>query len=43
SLGKHFESISRGVIDSRDLIYYLSIIGFFVYLNIRKLQTGKWK
>jgi len=43
SLGAHFESIGRGVIDSRDLIYYLSIIGFFLYLNIRKLQTGKWK
>jgi len=29
SLGSHFSSIERGVIDSRDIIYYLSIIGFF--------------
>lgn len=43
SLGAHFESISRGVIDSRDLIYYFSVIGFFLYLNVRKLETGKWK
>ena len=26
SLSQHFESISRGVIDSRDLIYFFSII-----------------
>jgi ABC-2 type transport system permease protein len=43
SLGTHFESIARGVIDSRDLVYYFSVIGFFLYLNIRKLETGKWK
>lgn len=42
-LGGHFVSISRGVIDSRDLIYYFSLIGFFLYLNVRKLETGKWK
>ena len=43
SLGAHFESIGRGVVDSRDLIYYFSIIGFFLFLNVRKLETGKWK
>ena len=43
SLGAHFDSIGRGVIDSRDLIYYFSVIGFFLYLNVRKLETGKWK
>jgi ABC-2 type transport system permease protein len=43
SLWKHFDSIGRGVIDSRDLIYYFSVTGFFLYLNVRKLETGKWK
>lgn len=43
SLVKHFDSIGRGVIDSRDLIYYFSVIGFFLFLNVRKLETGKWK
>lgn len=43
SLESHFGSISRGVIDSRDLIYYFTVIGFFLYLNVRKLETGKWK
>ena len=43
SLSAHFDSISRGVVDSRDLVYYFSMIGFFLFLNVRKLETGKWK
>ena len=43
SLAAHFDSIARGVIDSRDLVYYFSMIGFFLYLNVVKLETGKWK
>jgi ABC-2 type transport system permease protein len=42
-LGSHFESISRGVIDSRDIIYYLSVIGFFLFLNICSLGSRKWE
>jgi ABC-2 type transport system permease protein len=42
-LGTHFESISRGVIDSRDLIYYFSAIGFFLFLNILTIESRKWK
>lgn len=38
-LGSHFESIARGVIDSRDVIYYLSTIGFFLFLNLKVLET----
>ncbi len=37
-LGSHFESIGRGVIDSRDLIYYFSMIGFFLFMNWKTLQ-----
>lgn len=43
SLGAHFQSISRGVIDSRDLIYYFSVIGFFLFLNTLALESRKWK
>jgi len=42
-LGNHFASINRGVLDSRDIIYYLSIIGFFLYLNTRQIESRKWK
>jgi ABC-2 type transport system permease protein len=42
-LGNHFESIGRGVIDSRDILYYFSIIGFFLFLNIRSIESRKWE
>jgi ABC-2 type transport system permease protein len=40
-LGTHFQSIARGVIDSRDIIYYLSVIGFFLFLNVRTLEARR--
>ncbi len=40
-LGVHFDSISRGVIDSRDIIYYLTVIGFFLYLNVKSIQARR--
>ncbi|MBD3422084.1 MAG: ABC transporter permease subunit [Chitinivibrionales bacterium] len=43
SLGNHYESIMRGVLDSRDIIYYLSVIGFFLFLNVRSLESRKWE
>ncbi len=42
-LGAHYDSIGRGVIDSRDVIYYLSVIGFFLFLNVRSVESRKWK
>lgn len=40
-LGSHFDNIGRGVIDSRDVIYYLSVIGLFIYLNVRFLEKKR--
>lgn len=40
-LGNHFDSIGRGVLDLRDVIYYLSVIVFFVYLNVRVIEARK--
>ena len=34
----HYRSISRGVIDSRDLIYFISIIFFFLSITKRNLD-----
>ena len=42
-LGYHFASISRGVLDSRDIIYYISLIFIFIYLNTRQIESRKWK
>jgi ABC-2 type transport system permease protein len=40
--GSRFESIERGVIDLRDLIYYLSLTGFFLALNVVSLDAKRW-
>ena len=42
-LGYHFKSIGRGIIDTRDIIYYLAVIGFFLFLNIRSIESRKWR
>ncbi len=39
----HFSNISRGVIDSRDVVYYLSVIFFFLFLAVRALESRKWR
>ena len=42
-LGSHYSSILRGVLDSRDIIYYLSVIGFFLYLSTLAIESRKWR
>ena len=42
-LGAHFDSIGRGVLDSRDILYYLSLAGFFLFLNVCTVESRKWK
>jgi len=34
AIDTHFESISRGVVDTRDIIYAVSIAGAFLFLNV---------
>lgn len=41
-INEHYKSISRGVLDSRDLIYFLSVIFLFVTLTRFVLQKRKW-
>ncbi len=41
--GTHFDSIGRGVIDSRDIVYYLSVIFLFLFLNYRSVTSRRWK
>ncbi|MEJ2670219.1 MAG: Gldg family protein, partial [Gammaproteobacteria bacterium] len=40
--GSRFESITRGVIDVRDIYYYLSISGIFLALNVYALEKQRW-
>jgi ABC-2 type transport system permease protein len=43
SIGYHFANISRGVIDSRNIIYFLSLIILFLRLSVICMESRKWK
>jgi ABC-2 type transport system permease protein len=38
----HYRSMSRGAIDSRDVIYFMSVITFFVMATKVSLESRKW-
>tara|TARA_B110000503_G_scaffold4350_2_gene5798 strand:+ start:33494 stop:36316 length:2823 start_codon:yes stop_codon:yes gene_type:complete len=40
--GARFESINRGIIDLRDLLYYISLTVAFLALNVFVLEKGRW-
>ena len=40
--GSRFESIQRGVIDLRDLIYYLALSAIFLTLNAISIDSIRW-
>jgi ABC-2 type transport system permease protein len=37
-LGAHYWSIGRGVIDSRDVLYFAIVVLFFLHLTVRRLE-----
>lgn len=41
-INEHYLSISRGVIDSRDIIYFVSMVILFLLFTKVKLQSRKW-
>ena len=40
--GSRFESITRGVLDVRDLYYYVSLSAVFLALNVYSLEVQRW-
>jgi ABC-2 type transport system permease protein len=38
----HYASISRGVIDSRDVIYFVTLSGLFIFMTLTSLDRRKW-
>ena len=39
----HLSNISRGVIDTRNIIYFGSVIGFFLFLTTRLVESRRWR
>ncbi|MBN2348210.1 MAG: gliding motility-associated ABC transporter permease subunit GldF [Bacteroidales bacterium] len=41
-INEHYKSISRGVIDSRDIVYYLAVVSLFILATKTKLSSRQW-
>lgn len=43
SMFDHFETFARGVVDAGDLVYFLGVSVFFVFLTLRVLESRHWR
>jgi len=42
SISSHFPAFTIGIIDTRAIIYYLSVTALFLFLTIRSIETSRW-
>ena len=40
---EHMDGFAKGVIDTKDLVYYLSVIAFALFLTLRSLESQRWR
>jgi ABC-2 type transport system permease protein len=43
SITEHFDDFSKGVIDTKHVIYYLSLIPFWLFLTAKSVDTERWR
>jgi ABC-2 type transport system permease protein len=43
SMATHFQDFQKGVVDSRDVVYFVSFAAFFVFLTIRSVESLRWR
>ena len=43
SITEHFDDFSKGIIDSKHVIYYLSLITFGLFLTSKSVDTERWR
>ena len=43
NLPNHMDELSKGIVDTRRLVYYLSTTVFFLFLTSRALEAKKWR
>lgn len=43
SLFEHYDTFRRGILDSKDVIYYISTTILFLFLTVRVLESRRWK
>ena len=43
SLKSHFDDFERGVVDTKHIVYFLSVTAFFLFLSVRALESRRWR
>ncbi len=43
SLSHHFRDFTRGIVDTRSVVYYLSVTALFLYLATGSIQAARWR
>jgi ABC-2 type transport system permease protein len=43
SIGDHLDGFTRGLIDTKDLVYYVSGVALALFLTLRSLDSKRWK
>jgi len=43
SLSHHFPDFVRGIVDTKAIVYYLSVTALFLYMAIRSTETDRWR
>ncbi|MBP7478157.1 MAG: ABC transporter permease subunit, partial [Chitinophagales bacterium] len=41
-IASHYDSISRGIVDTRDVLYFLSLNAIFILFSATALESRKW-
>ncbi|MBI4413380.1 MAG: ABC transporter permease subunit [candidate division NC10 bacterium] len=39
----HFEAFARGVVDTKDLIYYFNVTALFLFLTLKAVEARRWR
>ncbi len=43
SISEHLENFGKGVVDTKDVVYYLSVIVLSLFLTMRSLESKRWR
>jgi ABC-2 type transport system permease protein len=43
SITDHFDDFTRGILDTKHLVYYFSVMSFGLFLTARSVDTERWK
>jgi ABC-2 type transport system permease protein len=43
SITQHMEDFARGILDTRHVVFYLSLTAFFLFLTLKVVESRRWK